>query len=114
MGALKSWAVSGELLGTSSTKKIGVKVKWREVGNLHFAERGVGQDPRITCSLLVARVGPTPQGVLALDFGTRQAHVWARPDPRYGPWRKSRSISMPDDAMQPRRPDVRRRPIDAC
>ena len=37
MGALKSWAVSGELLGTSSTNFLGVKVKWREVGNLHFS-----------------------------------------------------------------------------
>jgi len=66
--------------------------------------------PGITCSVVVARVGPTPQGVLALDFGTRKAQVWARPDPRYGPWRKIRSISMPDDAVQPRRPDVRQRP----
>ena len=60
-----------------------------------------GKTPRITRSLLVARVGPTPQGVLSLDFGTRTAHVWARPDPRYGPWQKNQSISMPDDACNP-------------
>ena len=59
--------------------------------------------------LLVARVEPNPQCVISLDFCTRKARVPAQPDPRYGPWRKSRSISMPDDAVQPRRPDVRPR-----
>ena len=86
LGAPKGWVASGDLSAVTRTFFFYLKVKWREVRIPAFAERDGRPVALGYGSLVVARVGRTPQYVLSLDFWTRKARMWARPGPSFGPW----------------------------